>query len=123
MESENVTTSRWLSGVNLLLGVWLVLAPFILGITSRNAYWNEIVIGIVILVLALYRMSAPSATWTGWVSLIAGLWLIASPYMFNPVESSAYTNAVISGIIAVVLGLGAAAVPATSDVTAQHHPM
>ncbi len=120
MDSDRVATTRWISGVNLLLGVWLVVAPFVMGLTSTSSYWNEIVVGVIILALALYRMSAVSATWTGWVTLVAGLWLIASPYMFSPGESAAYTNAVIAGIVAVVLGLGAAAVPATSDVTAQH---
>jgi hypothetical protein len=43
----------WLSWVNAVLGLWLIVSPFILGFTSLLAIWTNIILGIVIGVLAI----------------------------------------------------------------------
>ncbi|HHJ06386.1 MAG TPA: hypothetical protein ENK24_02685 [Anaerolineae bacterium] len=55
------TTLKALNWVNALFGLWLIVAPFILtyaGVTA--AIWNDIIVGIVVLVLA------------GWAALTVG---------------------------------------------------
>lgn len=53
--SNEENTIKTLSWVNALLGVWLVIAPFILTYTSTAAaMWNDIVIGIVVAVLGVW---------------------------------------------------------------------
>ena len=42
------------SWMNILLGVWLIMAPFVLGYAAyRNALWNDLVVGAIISSLAL----------------------------------------------------------------------
>lgn len=73
------------SAVNFLAGAWLVLAPFVLGFSTTGGvvkgYWNEIVLGVVVALLAVVRVFAPEeAPWFSVVNGVLGLWLIASPF-------------------------------------------
>lgn len=43
-----------LSWLNVLWGVWLIIASFVLGYTSPVARTNEIILGIIVLILALW---------------------------------------------------------------------
>jgi VIT1/CCC1 family predicted Fe2+/Mn2+ transporter len=49
----------WLSWVNAVIGVWLAIAPFVLGYTNiAAALWNDIIVGIAIIVLAAWSAIA-----------------------------------------------------------------
>lgn len=39
--------------LNVLLGIWLVASPFVLGFAGAVAVWNSIILGIVIVIVAL----------------------------------------------------------------------
>lgn len=60
--SNEISTIRGLNWINVILGVWLILAPFIIGYTSFGAaLWNDIIVGIVAVVLAGWAaIEAPS---------------------------------------------------------------
>ena len=45
----------WEEWINLLVGVWLILAPFVLGFTmEKTAMWNHIIVGVIVGVDALW---------------------------------------------------------------------
>ncbi len=48
-----IRRNMWLSWVNAVLGVWLIVSPFILRFTSTLAIWTNVILGLVIGVLAL----------------------------------------------------------------------
>jgi hypothetical protein len=51
--SNQVSTVKWLEWINVVLGVWLIIAPFIIRYTNVGAaLWNDIIIGILVVVLA-----------------------------------------------------------------------
>jgi len=51
--SNQVSTVKSLSWINAALGVWLIIAPFILGYANlAGALWNDIMVGILVVVLA-----------------------------------------------------------------------
>lgn len=53
----------WLSWINALLGIWLILSPWIYGYTGNaGRMWNSIIVGIVVLVLSVWSAVATSAT-------------------------------------------------------------
>lgn len=53
--SSQDSTVKVLDWINALLGVWLVIAPFIVRYSSvTKAMWNDIVVGVVVLVLAAW---------------------------------------------------------------------
>jgi len=47
------TKWSWASWVNVALGLWLVIAPFVLSYALMAAYWNEILTGLVVLAVNL----------------------------------------------------------------------
>lgn len=50
---KEVKTDRTLDWINVILGVWLVVSPFALGYSDTvTAMWNNIIVGVVALVLA-----------------------------------------------------------------------
>lgn len=40
------------SWINFLAGIWLILSPFVLGNFSTQAFWNNIIVGAIVLVLS-----------------------------------------------------------------------
>lgn len=48
---------RWTSFITGLAGIWAVIAPFILGYNRSAAYWNEIIVGVIVALLAFYNSS------------------------------------------------------------------
>lgn len=53
------------SGLNVVAGIWLIIAPFLLGYSGITAaLWNDIIIGIAVVVFAGIRISgAYQAAW------------------------------------------------------------
>lgn len=50
---KEARTDRTLDWINAILGVWLVVSPFALGYSATvTAMWNNIIVGLVVLVLA-----------------------------------------------------------------------
>jgi hypothetical protein len=52
--SENAASARGLNWINFLIGIWLIISPFVLGFSSiAVAMWNSIIVGAVVGVLEL----------------------------------------------------------------------
>jgi len=49
MEETKMTWARW---INVTLGVWLILSPFILEFTTDQAIWNNIIVGFLVMVFS-----------------------------------------------------------------------
>ena len=83
----------WAQIINAMLGIWLMVAPCILGYTG-SARTNSYIFG------PLAAGSAIIAIWEAtrpvrWVNLIIGLWLLIAPwvlkYEFNAILNSSIT--------------------------------
>jgi hypothetical protein len=97
---------KWASWVNFILGLWLIVAPSAMHygyVGAGPARGNDIIVGIVVAVFALW--SALAATrGPSWVVLLFGLWLIVSPWVLGyHMLSSALANNVVTGIVVAVL--------------------
>jgi SPW repeat len=85
------------SWVNILLGIWVVISPFVLAIESMKAVWNNVATGVVIGILACIRWSNHRPGWS-WLTLIVGIWLVISPFVLV-VSGVVMLNNVLAGII------------------------
>ncbi len=112
---ENRGQASTASGINLLLGVWLIAAPFILGYAEVTPRWNDIILGILIGGVALIRMMSPtrSTTWLSWANVLFGVWLIVAPFILGYASSVPLWNDIILGVI--VTGLSFWSISATSQ--------
>jgi hypothetical protein len=102
---------RWSDWVILAVGVWLFLAPFLLGFAfnpAGGALWaatDAWVVGPFIVAVAIGDIAYP---WRGlqWFNAAAGAWLIAAPWLLgfadDPLLSRTHW---VSGIVVVVLAL------------------
>ncbi len=52
-----VAFAQWEEWVNLIVGVWVFIAPFVLSFTAApQAMWTHVVIGLVVAVLAAFEL-------------------------------------------------------------------
>ena len=95
------------SGLNIVLGVWMIIASFVLGYSGTTiALWNDIIVGVIILLLAWSRVANPDRmTAESWINAVLGLWLIAAPFILGySAATAALWNSIIVGVVVAVLG-------------------
>jgi len=46
----------WEEWINVVLGVWLALSPWVLGVASAVARWDFLIVGALVVALALYEL-------------------------------------------------------------------
>ena len=106
---------HWQDGLNLILGLWVIVSPWVLGFTDvQYAPMNAVVIGIVIAVMALWALIS-FQEWEEWVNIFLGLWLVVTPWLFGfaamssaATAGSAYAaswNFVIAGLLVAGLAI------------------
>jgi hypothetical protein len=96
------------SGLNVLAGIWLIIAPFVLGYGGGDPYWNDIVFGAVTGLIALARFAgAYRASWLSWINALVGVWMFVSAFWLDD-TSTAATNDIILGAIVFVLAIASA---------------
>lgn len=111
--SEQATRRRgavkFASGINIVLGVWLMIAPAILGYSGLAvAAWNDVIVGVLIVILAGIRVGMP-ARYAGlsWLNFVFGIWLVVAPFILGylapapvpGVGTTAMWNDIIVGIL------------------------
>lgn len=109
-----MNTSKTLSWVTAILGIWTGISPFIFGYSNVTmALWDFVIVGLALLVLGVIAaLSDNPGTKRGldWVNAIIGLWLLVSPFVlgFSSFVGSAQTDAIIVGIVVIILNVWAA---------------
>lgn len=107
-----------ISSLNLIAGIWLIIAPWVLGYTAGDPKWNDVVFGAIIAGLALLRTVGIRPTaWASAVNMVIGAWLFASAFWLDS-STQATTNDIILGIVVFVL---AAASMSATPVAPERH--
>lgn len=93
------------SGLNAMLGAWLVISPWMLGFTpGQAATGNSIVIGVAIALLGVARAyGAYRTTWLSWLNVLLGGWLVLAPWVLMYGHDAAAPNSAVVGITVLVL--------------------
>jgi hypothetical protein len=97
---------KWLSGFVSLVGAWIFISAFVYPSMSTASYWNNLIIGAAIFLIAgynYYRMSRGMSTSVGSSSFVAllGLWMILVPFVMT--ASTAFWSDIISGIVVAII--------------------
>lgn len=83
---------QWPSYLNLVVGVWLIVSPWALGYASLpSALWNTLLVGVLVALLAGYRLVRGWALWAAWAEVALGVWLWIAPMALG------YSNASLPG--------------------------
>ncbi len=100
------STKRWQDQAILLLGLWLILSPFVLGYdTSSRIAMNAYLCGAAMALLAAFDLYK-TYVWAVALNLLIGVWVAVSPWAAIVADSGAMmVNNVIVGAAVVILGL------------------
>lgn len=105
--------TEWLAGVNVAIGAWLVVVPFLLpeaiSTSTGFAFWNYLLVGAGIIVLSGYNWWAaeaakPGSALAAGASAVLGLWMIVVPYL-TPILVTGWllwNDTIAGGIVAVI---------------------
>jgi hypothetical protein len=99
------------SGINILAGMWLIVAPFLLCPAQPVIRWNDAIAGLLLIVLASMRYVHPlHRFWMSWFNAFVGLWLTASPFVLQCSHIASKVNDTTLGFIVFVAGAVSASV-------------
>lgn len=112
--------SQWISGISALFGAWVFVSAFVFGMNGAH-YWNALVVGAAIAVLAGFsafraQETGSGNTWSSGLAALLGLWMIASPFVYGAV-TAVWWSSIISGVAVAALS-GYEAYEAQSTTTA-----
>ncbi len=89
--------------VNLVLGIALVISPWVLAFPTSIAMYNAVIVGLVIGLVAIGAIVA-FAQWEEWANLILGIWVFIAPFVlgFAADMTAMWTHVVIGLAVAVL---------------------
>lgn len=106
---------KWASLAIAVLGLWLIVEPFLFEILGGN-FWNDVIVGVALLAIGAYnyyRRADERLANVGAAAFAAllGLWLIVSPWVYgaefgavNVTTEVGFWNDVIVGALVLILG-------------------
>jgi hypothetical protein len=102
-----VAQARAATGVNILLGIWLLYSPWIFGYYTWSALGNSVIVGALIAILAAIRLaSLRDSTRLSVVNLTLALWTIASPWVYGYAANlDGVRDNVILGVVIAALAI------------------
>ena len=97
---------HWQDGVNILIGLWLIVSPWALGSDNQPAMVaNFVGAGLALIALALGALFVPHA-WEEWTACALGLWIVMSPWFLEFANDLAATrNAIASGAAVILMSV------------------
>jgi hypothetical protein len=109
-------TAQAIDGMTLLAGLYLAISAWVVGFNgdARMAV-NNLIIGLFLAALGLGFASAYGRTYgLTWLAPVLGVWTIVSPWIIRSVSAGTIWNNVVTGIVILLLGIGAMAVGSRS---------
>lgn len=96
------SSAKFCDVANLILGMILFFSPWLFDLAAGAQWQTASITGILIAVASIAALAA-FAVWEEWLNLIAGLWLIVSPWLLGFQDSDAMTINLVVGTIVAVL--------------------
>lgn len=100
-------TERWLAGVAALVGAWIFASAFLFEMPDSH-FWNNIAVGGAIAILAAYSgyraMEGSMNMWVIGLAALLGLWMIATPFVYESVSDAVLYSDVVGGAVVAILG-------------------
>lgn len=96
-----------LSLLNILIGIWFFISPWVFGASENANAWNAWIVGAVIVLFAgLRAMNGGGLKLLGWLNMAPGIWIFASPWIFGYVGNTGrLVNSLFVGVVVVLLSI------------------
>jgi len=85
METGYPNASKSGSLMALLAGMWFFASPWVYGFYLLRGSWNNWIIGAVITILVIVRLSTADlkrTQWISWINCLVAIWIFVSPWIF-----------------------------------------
>jgi len=96
----------WQAWMNAILGLWFIVAAFIIAGSKTANITNGLVIGVVLLILGIWA-AVSYKCWKNWVVAIIGVWMIVSGFWFPANYVASAANDIIGGAVIIILSIWA----------------
>jgi hypothetical protein len=105
--SYDPTGARVSAGINILLGIWVFVSPWVYGAAGNASAWNSWIVGILVALFALIRMNSPeNARGAGWINMVLGAWLFVSPWVYGYAHNTGrFVNSLCVGVVIFALSI------------------
>lgn len=118
LQRQTVAGPNW---INVLLGLWVLISPFVLAFSNlREIMWNNVATGGAVLLLAFGRAGGNAGGSA--LNVLLGAWLIISPFVLGFSRSVPLWNNIVLGALIVIAALVAASQRPRPVVTATPPP-
>ena len=94
----------WARGLNTALGIWLMAAPSVLEVLGTPVEKNDRIVGPIVAtfaIIAIWGATRPVRR----INTLAGLWLLAAPWVLGYEAGAAIANDMIVGLFVIGLSL------------------
>ena len=100
------SAKRWQDQVILLIGVWLIVSPWVFNYPASSLpAINAYIAGIIMAVLAAFDLYK-TYVWAVLLNVVVGAWVAVSPWLLDIIpDRTMTTSLLVSGLATVVLGL------------------
>jgi hypothetical protein len=97
-------TTKWLAGTNAVLGLWLIAAPFVLGVSGAGL-WKAVVVGSLIALASGYNWYLTTkdgkvSRLVAYSAAVLGLWVIAAPFVFGVGTAVMWNDLIVGAVVA-----------------------
>lgn len=121
LAQDYTAQARTASGVNILLGFWLIVSPWVFDYSGKSAALSTVTVGVLIALLAAIRVASlhDSAGLSG-LNLLLAFWTVVSPWAYQyAANPGARSNSLIVGTLVAVLAIWSAV---ATDAGHRHRP-
>jgi hypothetical protein len=88
--------------LNLILGAFLFVSPWIFGFAAGVQSGNAMVCGVIIAALSIATLAA-FAMWEEWLNLIVGIWVLVSPWAVGFANTTAAQITFVVGLLVAII--------------------
>jgi ABC-type Co2+ transport system permease subunit len=105
--TPGVAGSKAASTIVLLAGVWFFFSPWIFGASGHGDAWNAWIVGALLFVLGVIRVSRPLGTTSlSWLNALMGAWVFFSPWIYAyTTNTGRFINSLCVGVTVFVLAV------------------
>jgi hypothetical protein len=102
--------ARTASGANIVLGIWLIVSPWVFDYSGKSAVLSGVTVGVLIALLAAIRVaSSHNSAGVSGVNLLLALCTVVSPWAYGyATNEGALLNNIIVGIFIATLAIWSA---------------
>jgi nucleoside-diphosphate-sugar epimerase len=128
----------WVHFLNVLLGAWLIAAPFVFGTLGLHVFpdaifhvtqerglweparrsnalaWSDIISGTLIMLFGVLSLS-PRFSWAQWANTVVGIWLLLAPLVFWSPSAAIYGNDTLIGALVIAFAILVPMMPGMSQ--------